>query len=106
MRVTPAQRAWLEYTASINNRTQAAEIRQLLQESMERDSLRVYVHECKFKGRDRYYSVSIGKFERDFFETPVRELAMEAAKDKAQAVGLGRDAIVFDIQTDEPGEAA
>src|ERR1700733_1101822 len=84
IRATARQRAWLEYTAGTNNRTQAAEVRALIDRAMKDDPLKIVVHEYNFEWRDRHYSVSVGHSGRDFFETPDREQAVKIAEEKAE----------------------
>lgn len=103
IRFTPAQKAWLVYRAMTENRSQAAALIQLLEKEMKDDPLKVFVHECHLYG-DTYFGVSIGEFGDDFFKTEYhdedgRELAyneaLARARDKAQELGLGRNAIAL-----------
>jgi hypothetical protein len=95
IRVTRAQRAWLEYTATANQRTQAGQVRHLIEEAMREDPLRVFVHHYKAKDGDTRYSVTIGKFGRDLLDVPSRAVAIEFATEKAIELELGRDAVAF-----------
>jgi|SRR5271166_432068 len=105
IRLTPAQKAWLEYNAKCNNRSQTAEMQRLVQEEMKRDPLRIRVHEYNSEsdaffdffpeGAERFFTVSVGECADEFFETPDCEQAIKAAKDKAEALGLGPRAVML-----------
>jgi hypothetical protein len=99
IRLPQGMREWIKYNAQINNRSQSAEIRAVLQEAMQRNPLQVFVHHNQLYGKN-YFTVSVGKDGRDEFETDDREQAVAVAKDKAEALGLRRGAIAFDIETD------
>ena len=100
IRLTPAQKAWLEYTAKCNNRSQTAEMQHLLQEEMKSDPLRVRVHEYDEHG-EHWFSVSVGECADEFFETPDREQAIKVAKDKAKALGLDQRAVMLTTGPDD-----
>ena len=101
IRLTSGQKKWLEYHATRDGRSENAQIRHVIEQAMKADPLNIVVHECEFAGRPRYYTVSIGKQGRDFFETEDRQLAINKARDKAEELDLGRSAIAFERETNQ-----
>ena len=95
LRITDAQKAWLEYKAIEHKRSQNAEIQAVMQAAINADPLCVMVRQGQYPNNGAtFFSVSIGDG-RPFFETPDKASAIERAHEKAEEIGLGRDAIDF-----------
>jgi hypothetical protein len=101
VRLPADARAWLEYTAGTNNRSQNAELLRLLADAMRDDPLRIVVHGVAVFGWPPSYHVSIGEFGKDFHEGPDRDAAIAAAMAKARELGLPRSAIMFNEVSDK-----
>jgi hypothetical protein len=106
IRLTPAQKAWLACAAGSNRRSKSAEIQILLDAAMKAHPLTIHVHECRYEEEAPFFAATVGQL-HPFIEHDDREKVVAAARAKAEELGLGRNAIVFDseILGSRPGGA-
>lgn len=100
IRISPAQKAWVAYTAAANNRSQNSEIASILEAAMKADPLRVFVHTVAIRDQPTVYAASLGEFGKDFHEGRDRDAVVAAAMAKARELGLPRSAVVFNTVSD------
>jgi hypothetical protein len=101
VRVTPAQKAWLDYQAVTENRTLNASVLALIDAAMRDCPLEIYVHEVAVFGLPTFFNVSIGEFGDDLIKTEDRKEAIAFARKTLRELGLPRDALKFNQVNDE-----
>lgn len=99
IRMPPALKVWIETRARDHGRSMNGQIVNILNDKMKEDPLRIFVTTCDLDGRV-FYTASIGVAGDDFYEGPLLEEAIAAAKSKAKELGLPRSAIVFEAIND------
>jgi hypothetical protein len=104
LRMSLAQKAWLDRHALEENRSVNAAVLQLIDTAMREYPLEVVVHTVEVGGAPAVYTVSVGMFGDDLAEWTEKADAVAAARRHIKALGLPRDALKFNLVTDK-GEA-
>lgn len=91
-------KAWLDHSASANNRSMNGELLAMLREAMAADPLKIVVRKCNLAGL-KFCDVSVGAYGDPFFEGGLSE-ALDAAAVKAKELGLPRAAIELRVENE------